>query len=276
MVNLLKYEFKSMRSYFSVFILVVTIAFLAQLTVKDKGFELGVLVTFPVLIGIFAVIVTGFYNEVVNGREQLIYQTPCSIYKILGAKLINAFIMVLLISLLINIFNMITGYVPFMGISGTLRRNRLPDSYKNIIRLFSVLWNSTIILALIALSNFVTAVRAAFFKNRWFGTAALVVIGIGLFYGFIWLAGTIMSTLPVNLVMDNGICLRFSSILNNVDFVNRSSSAFSIGISNSAAATFYEDDFKVVLGLTSIIANLVVTAIAYPVTAWIMKKKVFV
>ena len=105
------------------------------------------LVSGPILVGILLMQVSNFYNEIIKGRENLIYYTPNSMNKIFMAKLLNLFLIVLLISVLLNILDVFTGYIPFLGLTNYGNYiNGLTLAEVNSIKFYSVLWNTMAIL----------------------------------------------------------------------------------------------------------------------------------
>lgn len=274
--KILKYEFKNILTFLYIITAVVLITTFVVIIGYEKVSGIQAVITMPIILGFLMVSVTCFYNQVTGERDQLLYMTPNSMYKVYGYKLLNAFIILMLCTLLINISNAATGYVPFMGFSFSPKDSlAMTEADKNMIRLYSMLWGSTIILALLAMINFVMTLNTSFLNIN--GVKTLIIVGgsILLLYGFIGFNVFMFKALPMKLIINNGTAFHFGKLAQSSGMSMSMSTMFSFNISDDIAAVFCYDRERVVLGITPIITNILTAAVFYPITAWLLKKKVF-
>lgn len=283
MLKLLKYEFKNSKSLYSLFAFIILLIYIAQFVlIKTEGFSNRVdyimivpLASLPIFLVILASEILGVNNEITKERQMLVYYTPNSLEKVVGAKLLRSFIAVLALSLLINVLNWIIGYVPFMmSIGATADEVSLAPMWENTVRVFSILWNTTAIVALIACMYFFITLEAGVSSIPFLKHIVRVAAVTVLLFGYIIIMNLFMKKVPISIVIDNDIYLRWGHIAK--DAIRESSRAIlPVDTSKSIIALFYQDKSKIVLGVAPIIYNIIVALVFYPLTVLVMKKKVF-
>jgi hypothetical protein len=248
-----------------------SIIFLNQGSYQSAG--LIRIITIPLILGFLAVETVGFNNEVANERERLIFYTPNTMWSVVGVKLIKVLVMIVTISALIALLNIVTGYVTFYGkISKTI--SFYAPLWKENIILFSFLWNISLVIATVSLIYFFIAVKTGINSSWSVRIFIRFVLGVLLFFGFFKLMNTFTDIWPISISINNSIQLnRFTGIESEITF--NSMSFLPMGVSGETKALFYSDSSKIVLGITPILYNIIVTLIFYPLTTIILKKKVF-
>jgi hypothetical protein len=273
MKKLIKYDILNSYKFIVTAALISSAVMIGQyLILKATGsnIRLNSVLALPTLAGLTVWLIGRFNDELKSGEGILIYITPNSKIKIFLSRLTTSAIWVTVAVLMFALINIITDYIPFLGVSSTDEKGMLTLSQISIIRLFSIGWNISYIMALVLLGMFASLITSSFIKSSSLSFILSAATYIILFIAFHAMLMFLITHFPLTYEVSSGF-----NAVPGVDMVYEHGgyTFFGGSIDSNYGAVFTSSYNRIRLGIMGIVGNNLISLILFSFIAVLMERR---
>lgn len=273
MKKLIKYEILNSYKFIVTAALICSAVMIGQyliFKVTGSNIRLNSVLALPTLAALTLWLIGRFNDELKYGEGILIYTTPNSRLKVFLSRLITSAIWVTAAVLMFAFINILTDYIPFIGVSSVNEEGMLTVSQINIIRLFSIGWNISYIMTFILLGMFASLITSSFTESNSVGLILGAATYIILFIAF----HAVLMFLVTRFPLSYEIPLGFNAVTGSDMVYERGGYTFFGGnIGKYNGAIFSSSYNRVSLGIMGIVGSNLISLVLLSFTAVLMERR---